>query len=209
MEDDIYRDLSYDGEPPPPIHALDEAGFVVYISSFSKIVGPGLRLGWVAAPRPLLHQLVMAKQLTDLHAPTLSQLVVGRLVATGVLPRHIGRLREAYVGRRDAMEAALKAEAPDGVWWSRPAGGFYFWCRLPTVSPAALMARAGEERVAYLPGEPCFVHETAEQWVRLSYSLCPAEQIREGVARLMRAVRRTRRPAAARQARMAETQPLV
>ncbi len=209
VEDDIYRDLSYDGEPPAPLHGLDDAGFVVYVSSFSKVASPGLRLGWVAAPRPLLHRLVQAKQLADLHAPTLSQLLIERLLASEEFPRHIAHLRAAYAARRDAMEAALRAEAPEGVWWTRPAGGFYFWCRLPAVSPAALLARAGEAHVAYLPGTPCFIHEPSEQWIRLSYSHCPVEQIHEGVARLMRALRRTRRPSAATRARMVETQPLV
>jgi DNA-binding transcriptional MocR family regulator len=163
----------------------------------------------VAAPRQLLHQLVLAKQLADLHSPTLSQLLIERLLTSGAFLRHVSGLRETYVRRRDAMADALKAEAPEGVSWSKPAGGFYFWCRLPDVPQAALLARAGEEQVSYLPGVPCYVHEPAEHRVRLSYSHCPAGEIHEGVVRLMRAVRRMPRTSQPERARMAETRPLV
>ena len=181
VEDDIYRDFSYEVEPPPTLKGLDEAGYVIYVSSFSKVLAPGLRIGWVAAPRPLLHQLVLAKQFIDLHSPTLSQLLIERLLTSGEYLRHVRGLRETYVRRRDAMAEALRAEAPEGVSWTKPAGGFYFWCRLPDIPQAALMARAGEERVSYLPGMSCFVHEPEEHRVRLSYSHCPADQIHEGV----------------------------
>ncbi|MCX5733529.1 MAG: PLP-dependent aminotransferase family protein [candidate division NC10 bacterium] len=209
VEDDIYQDFSYDGDPPPTLKALDTAGFVIYVSSFSKTLSPGLRIGWVAAARPLLHQLVLAKQLSDLHSPTLSQLLIERLLISGDFRRHVGGLREAYARRRETMGAALRAEAPEGVSWTKPAGGFYFWCRLPDVSQAALMARAGEEQVSYLPGMPCFVHERSEHRVRLSYSHCPADQIHEGVARLMRAVRRLPRVSDPTRGRLAETRALV
>lgn len=209
VEDDIYRDFAYDGDPPPALKALDTADFVIYVSSFSKTLSPGLRIGWVAAPRALLHQLVMAKQLSDLHSPTLSQLLIERLLTSGEFHRHVRGLREAYSRRRDLMGRALRAEAPEGVSWTEPSGGFYFWCRLPDVSQTALMARAGEEHVSYLPGTPCFVHEPTEHRVRLSYSHCPAGQIHEGVARLMRAVRRLPRVNGPARGRTAETQPLV
>ncbi len=209
VEDDIYHDFSYGEAPPPTLKALDDSGFVIYVSSFSKTLSPGLRIGWVAAPRPLLHHLVLAKQLADLHSPTLSQLLIERLLTSGEYHRHLRSLRETYVRRRDAMAEALRAEAPEGVSWSIPAGGFYFWCRLPDVPQAALLARAGEERVSYLPGVSCFVHEPAEHRVRLSYAHCPADQIHEGVARLMRAVRRMPRPSEPARSRMAETRPLV
>ena len=209
VEDDVYRDLAYDVEPPPPLKGLDEAGFVVYVSSFSKILAPGLRVGWVAAPRPLVRQLVLAKQLADLHTATPSQLIIERLLGSGALTRHIGDLRQAYRRRRDLLVKALKAEAPEWVTWTVPSGGLHLWCRLPGVATTALLARAAEEKVSYLPGVPCFVHEPAEQYIRLSFSHCPAEQIPEGVARLMRAVRRMPRPAKAGAARCAETRTLV
>jgi DNA-binding transcriptional MocR family regulator len=209
VEDDIYRDLSYEVEPPPPLKALDSAGFVIYVSSFSKILAPGLRIGWVAAPAPVIRHLVRAKQLTDLHAPTLSQLLIERLLTSGALAPHIRTLREAYAHRRDAMAEALRAEAPEGVSWKKPAGGFYFWCRLPSITQAALLARAGEEKVSYLPGMSCYVHDPSEHRVRLSFSHCPADQIREGVSRLMRAVRRMTRSTVPARPRAAETRPVV
>jgi DNA-binding transcriptional MocR family regulator len=209
VEDDIYRDFSYGEEPPPTLKGLDDAGFVIYVSSFSKVLSPGLRIGWVVAPRPLLHHLVLAKQFTDLHSPTLSQLLIERLLTSGEFLGHVRSLREIYVRRRDAMAEALRTEAPEGVSWAKPAGGFYFWCRLPDVPQAALLARAGEEQVSYLPGVSCFVNEPAEHRVRLSYSHCPADQIHEGVVRLMRALRRMPRTSEPARARMAETRPLV
>ena len=209
VEDDIYHDFSYGEEPPPTLKGLDDAGFVIYVSSFSKVLSPGLRIGWVAAPRPLLHHLVLAKQFTDLHSPTLSQLLIERLLTSGEFLGHVRSLKEIYVRRRDAMAEALRTEAPEGVSWAKPAGGFYFWCRLPDVPQAALLARAGEEQVSYLPGVSCFVNEPAEHRVRLSYSHCPADQIHEGVVRLMRALRRMPRTSEPARARMAETRPLV
>lgn len=209
VEDDIYRDLAYDGEPPPPLKGLDGAGFVIYVSSFSKVLCPGLRIGWVAAPSPVIRQLVRAKQHADLHAPTLSQLLIERVATSGALAEHAQTLRAAYMTRRDTMAAALRAEAPEGVSWATPGGGFYFWCRLPAIAQAALLARAAEERVSYLPGMSCYVQEPAEHRVRLSFSHCPQDQIREGVARFMRAVRRAIRAAAPPRARAAETPCVV
>ena len=107
------------------------------------------------------------------------------------------------------MEEALRAEAPEGVSWTKPAGGFYFWCRLPAMAQATLLARAAEEKVSYLPGTSCYVHEPAEHRVRLSFSHCPEDQIREGVGRLMQAVRRAVRATAPSRARAAETPCVV
>jgi DNA-binding transcriptional MocR family regulator len=209
VEDDIYRDFPYDVEPPPPLKALDPAGFVIYVSSFSKILCPGLRIGWVAAPLPVIQHLVRARQLADLHAPTLSQLLIERLLTSSALAEHVRTLREAYVRRRDAMAAALRREAPEGVSWTTPVGGFYFWCRLPNVPQGALLTRASEEKVSYLPGMSCYLHEAPEDRIRLSFSHCPADQIHEGVARLMRAVRRMMRSTLPTRARAAETLPVV
>lgn len=209
VEDDIYRDLAYDGEPPPPLKGLDTAGFVIHVSSFSKTLCPGLRIGWVAAPPPVIRQLVRVKQFADLHAPTLSQLLIEWLVTSGALTAHAQTLRAAYRTRRDAMAQALRAEAPEGVSWVTPGGGFYFWCRLPAITQAGLLARAAEEKVSYLPGTSCYVHEPTEHRVRLSFSHCPEDQIREGVSRFMRAVRRAVRATAPSRARAAETPCVV
>jgi DNA-binding transcriptional MocR family regulator len=208
VEDDIYRDLSYAEEPPPPLQGLDDSGFVIHVSSFSKVLCPGLRIGWVAAPAPVIQQLVRAKQLTDLHAPTISQLVIERLLTAGAIAEHARTLREAYLRRRDLMAEALRAEAPEGISWAKPNGGFYFWCRLPEIAHAVLLAAAAEEKVSYLPGRSCYVHEPPEHRVRLSFSHCPEGQIQEGIVRLMRAVRRAIRAAAPKRGR-AETRCVV
>lgn len=188
LEDDPYSDLRYDGAALPSVKALDGHGHVIYVSSFSKALFPGLRIGWIAAPRPVIRRLALAKQSVDLHSSTLGQWLIDRFVRQGGLERHLRTVRAAYAKRRDAMLEALKAQALPGVTYVRPDGGFYFWCRLPeTVAPARLLSRAAEERVSFLPGTPFFCEETGQNHVRLSFSGATPRRIREGIARFARA----------------------
>lgn len=189
LEDDTYSDLRYEGEALPSLKALDPHGHVVHLSSFSKILFPGLRLGWIAAPRPLVRQLALVKQTVDLHSGTLGQWIVEGFLTGGLLGKHLERTRAAYRRRRDVLLEALAAEAAPGLSWNRPEGGFYVWCRLPEeVRPAALLARAAAERVAFLPGGASYVEEPPEGAIRLSFTSAPEEQLREGVRRLGRAL---------------------
>lgn len=190
VEDDPYSDLRYDGEPLPSLRAMDPHGHVIHLSSFSKVLFPGLRLGWLCAPRPAVRQLALVKQTVDLHSNTLGQWILERFLSRGLLARHLERVRGAYAQRRDAMLEALGAHAPAGFTWSRPEGGFYVWCRFSgALSQARLMERAAQEGVAYLPGEASFVEEPGAHALRLNFSYASPEQIREGVSRLMRALR--------------------
>lgn len=190
LEDDSYSDLSYEGPPPPPIRSLDRHGFVLYVSSFSKVMCPGLRVGWIVAPPPVVRALARLKQTADLQSPTLSQMALERLLRDGGYARHAGRLRSHYARRHAAMEAALREEAAGLLRWSTPRGGSYFWCRLETPVPeSALATRAAEEGVSFLPGALCFAQEPPASHLRLSFSFPTPEQIREGVGRLSRAVR--------------------
>lgn len=208
LEDDPYSDLRYRGEPLPPLRALDTHGYVMYLSTFSKVLSPGLRLGFLVAPRPAQRQMVLAKQAVDLHANTPGQWLVDRFLREGHYQAHLGRVRRAYAARLLAMDQALRACAPTGVSWQQPDGGFYVWCRLPAeVDPRLLAERAAAAGVGYLPGRPCFASPPPEEYVRLNFSNSEPDFIREGVRRLCRALGEatTAREASA----AAETRPLV
>jgi len=190
LEDDPYSELRYEGTPPPSLKALDAHGYVIYLSSFSKVLFPGLRLGWVVAPRPVARQLVLAKQAVDLHSSTLGQWWLDRFVRAGHLARHVVQVRQAYAARRDVMDEALRSFASTSLTWQRPTGGFYFWCRLAEgMSHTRLLARAAERRVSFLPGAACFFAEGGEDHIRLNFTFPGPEEIREGVCRLGEALR--------------------
>ncbi len=190
LEDDTYAELHLEGEPLPSLKAMDTAGLVMTLGTFSKVLFPGLRLGWLAAPRIVIRQFALAKQIEDLHAVTPAQLVVERLIREGHLDAHIATMRAVYRVRRDRMLQALERNALDGMTWRRPAGGFYVWCGLPrTVDRTRLSERAAEERVSFLPSYPCFMDQPPATHMRLNYSYPPLDAIEEGILRLMRVVR--------------------
>lgn len=190
LEDDPYSELRYEGDPVPSLRALDPAGDVLHLSTFSKLLFPGMRLGFLVAPRAVVRQLALARQTADLHANTLGQWVLDRFIRGGRMGEHMRAVQQAYRRRRDAMDEALREAAVPGLAWRRPQGGFYFWCRLPAgVRPAALPARAAEAGVSYLPGRACFVDEPPAGFVRLNFSYPDEERIRQGVARLAGAIR--------------------
>jgi DNA-binding transcriptional MocR family regulator len=194
LEDDPYCDLRYEGDPLPSLKSLDPHGYVIYLSSFSKVLFPGLRIGWLAAPRPAARQLALAKQAADLHSSTAGQFVLDRFVRAGHYARHVASLRSAYAERRDLMHEVLAGCAPGGVTWTRPQGGFYFWVHIPgAVRQSDLLALAAERRVSYLPGDACFADEAGANYLRLNFTLAAPAQIREGVERLMDALRATTR----------------
>jgi DNA-binding transcriptional MocR family regulator len=210
VEDDPYGELRYEGESLPSLKALDRHGYVIYVSSFSKVLFPGLRVGWVVAARPLVRQLVLAKQVVDLHTSTPGQLIIERLLRTGLYARHLTTVRQAYRESRDVMDDALRHHAPPGVSWQVPAGGFYLWCRMPEPLPAAeLLARAAALRVAYLPGSACFAEESAPEYVRLNFTYPDREEIRVGVRALMTAVRQVGSEHTTTTRREAGTRPIV
>ena len=188
LEDDPYAELRYEGEPLPSLKALDTHDLVLYLSTFSKVLVPGLRLGFLVAPRTAVRSFALAKQAVDLHANSFGQWLLERFISRGHLDRHLMRLRGAYRGRRDAMAAALEATDAD-LQWELPRGGFYFWCGLPCgVDRSQLVASAAHKAVAFLPGWTCAPAEEAAARVRLAFSFVPVEQIAEGIARLVEAV---------------------
>ena len=185
LEDDAYGDLCYEGSQPPLLKALDRGGHVMYLSTFSKNVYSGLRLGWLVADRRVIGQFSAAKQLTDLHTSSLSQWLVERFIADGGMTAHLERICREYAERRELMLSALGRYAPPGMTWTRPEGGYYVWCRLPEgVSADALVPKAAAQGVAFIPGGPFFHSGPGDGHMRLNFTYAPKEKIRDGVRRL-------------------------
>ena len=186
VEDNPYGELWFDAPPPPPIAARC-AEQAVYLGSFSKVLAPGLRLGYVVAPKALYPKLLQAKQAADLHTPGFNQRIVYEVVKDGFLDRHVPTIRARYRAQRDAMRAALERHLPAGCRWAVPAGGMFFWVELPAALDAtALLPRAVDAGVAYVPGAPFFAGDGAghANTLRLSFVTVPPERIEAGVAAL-------------------------
>ena len=187
IEDAPYAELCFEGEPMPPVAALGDTCTVVYLGTCSKILSPGMRLGWVVADSDLLRRYVLVKQGTDLHTSSLVQLLAARFMLDHDLEGHIARIRDVYRGRRDAMLAALEEHFPDDISFTRPSGGLFLWVELPEGMDAReLLDRALEEHVAFVPGESFFPNGGHDNSLRLNFSAMPKERIWEGVRRLGR-----------------------
>jgi len=187
IEDAPYAELCYDGNPLPPVASFDDAGLVILLGTFSKILAPGLRLGWVTGDTTILHRYVLAKQGADLHTSSLVQLLAARFLADHDIDAHIAHLREVYRARRDAMLTALEEHFPPDVGFTRPAGGLFLWVELPEGMDARrFLENALEERVAFVPGESFFPGGGHENTLRLNFSAMPVERIAEGIKRLGR-----------------------
>ncbi|MEU9101811.1 PLP-dependent aminotransferase family protein [Streptomyces sp. NPDC048361] len=189
VEDDPYGELRYEGEHVPWISSYEDAADrTVLLSSYSKIMAPGLRLGWMRAPHDLLRACVIAKQASDLHTPTINQLAAARYLADRDLDAHLATVRAAYGERRDAMLAGLGGALPEGSTWNRPEGGMFLWARLPAGCDAtALLPRVVEHDVAYVPGAPFFAGTPDTASLRLCFVTSAPDEIREGLTRLGRA----------------------
>ena len=182
VENDIYGALRYEGEPLPSLKQLDDSGGVVLLRSFSKIAFPGLRVGWVVAPRPLIVQLTEAKQWSDLHTDQLSQAVLLRFAETGRLEQHRRRMLAAGTGQLRAVLEACARELPAGSRFTRPQGGMNLWVRLPAPLDAGeLLARAQAEKVTYLPGRYFAVSHAEPGALRLSFAGLAPDRIRAGM----------------------------
>ena len=199
IEDDPYGQLRYEGEHLPSLSVLDArardgkpfSGNVIYLSTFSKTLAPGLRLGWVVAPVEVIQKLVLAKQGTDLHTGTFVQMVAYELAHGGFLDRHVQHIRSVYGARRDAILSALKRHMPEGVCWTRPQGGLFIWAILPeNLNAVDLLPDAVEERVAFVPGTSFYDDGSGQNTMRLNFSNASPEKIEEGIARLGSVIRR-------------------
>ena len=185
VEDDPYGELSYSGEQLPSLLSMNPDG-VVRLGSFSKVLAPGMRLGYLIAPPALLRKLAQAKQAADLHTPSLTQRIAYETVRTGLLDTHIPKIRALYAGQCQAMLDALDQHMPAGVQWNRPEGGMFIWMRLPDpLDASAVLQQAIAHNVAYVPGAPFYANTSPDpRTLRLAFVTVPAERIRQGVALL-------------------------
>ncbi|KOF51925.1 2-aminoadipate aminotransferase [Achromobacter sp. DMS1] len=185
IEDDPYGELRYAGEPQPGLFTLatEYGANVIRLGTFSKVLAPGLRLGFIAAARPIIDKLVQAKQATDLHTPTLTQMAVYEIVKDGFLQEHLPNVREIYRKQGRCMLEAIEREFPDTVSWTRPEGGMFLWVTLPGhIDSTALLQKAIEQNVAFVPGAPFYSGGGRANTMRLSFATVPEDKIRAGIA---------------------------
>ncbi len=190
VEDNPYGDLWFDQPPHLPLTARNPEG-CVYLGSFSKVLAPGLRLGFIVAPKAMYPKLLQAKQAADLHSPGFNQRMVAEVMKDGFLDRHVPTIRALYKSQRDAMLAALKREmAGLDVQWNTPVGGMFLWARLPQgMSAVELLPHAVEKNVAFVPGAAFYASEADVRTLRLSFVTASVDQINTGIAALAAAIR--------------------
>jgi 2-aminoadipate transaminase len=195
VEDDPYGQLRYEGDHLPPVVVLDDQyqkngemnyhGNVIYLSTFSKTLAPGIRLAWIVAPQEVISKIVQGKQGADLHTSTFNQMVAFEVAREGFLDQHVRTIRRVYGERRDVMLQSMEEFFPEGVSWTRPLGGMFLWVTLPEgIDTTQLFEKAVALKVAYVPGAPFFPNGGGENTVRLNFSNASPEMIREGISRL-------------------------
>jgi len=203
VEDDPYGQLRYEGEHLPPLVVLDRKnlrrddgysiGNVIYLSTFSKTLAPGLRLGWIVAPPEVISKIAQLKQGADLHTSTFTQFVAYEVARDGFLDKHVKLIRKVYSERRDVMLQALKEFFPPTVTWTHPKGGLFLWVTLPAGLDIEAVFQSGlEQNVAFVPGNSFYANDPEEgsRHMRLNFSNATPEQIREGIRRLSEAVKK-------------------
>jgi 2-aminoadipate transaminase len=185
VEDNPYGLLRYGGEALPPLYQLDGGDFVVYLGTFSKILSPGIRLGWVVAPPPVLEKVVLGKGATDLCTSTLTQFFVRQYFGEGGWKDYVGNLVDLYRGRRDVMLEALAEHFPAEATWTEPEGGLFIWATLPDyIDTEDLLAKALRSDVAFVPGRAAYVDGRGASSMRLNFSGVSEDEIREGIKRI-------------------------
>lgn len=194
VEDDPYGQLRFAGDPLPPLAALDRARGgenVIYLSTFSKTLAPGLRLAWAVCSAEVAQQFVMAKQGADLHSNALAQTIALEFLRRGLLAPQVQRIRETYRARRDAMCEAIAEFFPPEVHYTQPEGGLFLWVTLPQgMDAVSLLQEAAKKKVAFVPGAPFFADGGGENTLRLSFACMPPEIIVEGIRRLAGVIRK-------------------
>jgi 2-aminoadipate transaminase len=185
VEDNPYGLLRYEGEADEPLYKLDGGDYVLYLGTFSKILSPGIRLGWLCAPPPVMEKVVLGKQAADLCTSTLTQYFVREYFAEDRWQAYIGELCDVYRARRDAMLDALERFFPPAATWSRPQGGLFLWATLPEyIDTTDLLAKALRENVAFVPGAAAYADGRGGSSMRLNFSGSDEDEIREGVRRI-------------------------
>jgi len=199
IEDDPYGQLRYEGEHLPAVEQLDSqmrdkthayTGNVIYLSTFSKILAPGIRLAWVIAPTDVIEKLVLAKQGADLHTSTFNQIVAHEVGQHGYLDRHVKLIQDVYRERRNMMIESLEENMPNGVTWTNPQGGLFLWMNLPEqINTLDMFKDAVNEKVAYVPGENFYACGGGEHTMRLNFSCTHPDLINEGISRLAKVIK--------------------
>lgn len=182
IEDDPYGELSYTGDQLPSLLSMNPDG-VIYMGSFSKILAPGLRLGYVIAPPDLHFKLCQAKQACDLHTPSFTQRLAYETIRDGLLDTHIPSIRALYASQCQAMLDSLQRHMPEGVSWNAPEGGMFIWMELPEgLDSMVLLEEAVQRNVAYVPGAPFYAANPRRNALRLAFVTVSPERIEEGIA---------------------------
>lgn len=191
VEDDPYGEIYFGEKEPAPLKALDTRGNVLYLSTYSKILAPGLRVAWLAAPEQMIERLSLHKQVFDLNTNAIGQWIVSEMIKQNLLDEHLSRARQSYKQKRDVMLRAIQHYWPASVHVSQPEGGFHLWCRLPaSISARTLLREVAHEQVALVIGEPFHVDGGGRHAVRLSYAFPGEEDIQEGVKRIGKVMHR-------------------
>lgn len=185
IEDDPYGELRFEGEALPPIKSFPGGEWIIHMGSFSKIISPGLRVGWAVADTDIIHKLTMAKQASDVHTNSLAQQAIHRYVTINNLDTHISGIIEMYRIQRDTMLEEMEAHFPANCRWTKPEGGMFIWVKLPEGTNAtAILPKAVAEKVAFVPGAPFYAGIGEQNTMRLNFSNSAPEQIRIGIRRL-------------------------
>jgi 2-aminoadipate transaminase len=188
LEDNPYNRLRFEGEHIKPLRAQDPS--VIYLSTFSKIFSPGVRLGWINAPRPILEKLNLGKQAADLCSSAFAQKIVAEYFKGDFWLNHVNYLAEVYRKRRDAMVAAMEEFFPEEVTWSLPHGGLFLWAQLPEyIDTAEMLAEAISEKVAYITGRAFFPDRSGKNCIRLNFSYPNETEIHTGIKRLAKVIK--------------------
>ncbi|MCD6356939.1 MAG: PLP-dependent aminotransferase family protein, partial [Anaerolineaceae bacterium] len=199
IEDDPYGQLRYEGEHLPPVVVLDSqtrsqdtcySGNVIYLSTFSKTLAPGIRLAWVVAAPEIIQKLVLAKQGADLHTSTFNQITAYEVAKGGFLDEHVKLIRKVYRERRDTMLDSLEEHMPEGVIWTHPEGGLFLWVTLPEkLNSQDVFSEALKKNVAFVPGSTFFADGSGKNTLRLNFSNAKPEMINEGISRLSQVIK--------------------
>lgn len=190
IEDNPYGELRFEGEMLPPVKYFDTQGRVIYLSTFSKILSPGLRIGWIYGNPEVIQKYVLFKQGTDLHTNIMAQMLAAKFTDMFDLDAHIGRIKEVYKRRRDLMYNTIKESFPEGVHVTNPSGGLFLWVELPKgLSSRDVLFRSLENNVAFVPGGSFFPNGRGENTLRMNFSNMPEERIVEGVHRLAKVLK--------------------
>lgn len=190
IEDDPYGDLRYSGEAIPSFASLDKVGQVLYLGSFSKVIAPGLRVGYAIADEPILSKMIIGKQANDVHTPMFSQMVIAKYLQEGLLPAHLAEINEMYRKKRDEMLRCLAEYMPEGVRWTHPDGGLFIWLELPEgMSSNDLFPEALKEKVAFVAGDAFFAHGEVKNTMRLNFSNAKWEELEKGIKSLAKVIK--------------------